>query len=198
MILLDNGHSGLVNGVYVTPGKRSPDFGKGVYFEGVGNRDIVKRIFEKLCEENILCHLLVPENEDISLAERVRRANILHKQYKNAILISVHSDAASNSSASGFSVWTTKGYTKSDEIATIIHEEMEKIFPDQKARTEKSDNDVDFEADFYVLKNTTCPAILTENFFMTNEDDYNLLMSEEGREKIAIAHVNAIKRIVNI
>ena len=45
--LLDSGHGGLDpdTGKYVTPGKRSPVWNDGSqYFEGVGNRDIVRRI----------------------------------------------------------------------------------------------------------------------------------------------------------
>ena len=48
--LLDSGHGGLDpdTGEYVTPGKRSPVWDDGTqYFEGVGNRDIVKRILDK-------------------------------------------------------------------------------------------------------------------------------------------------------
>jgi N-acetylmuramoyl-L-alanine amidase len=32
-------------------------------------------------------------------------------------------------------------------------------------RTDFSDGDADKEAHLYVLKNTNCPAVLTENFF---------------------------------
>ena len=197
MVLLVAGHGSIIDGKYVTPGKRSPDFGNGVYYEGVGNRDIVNRIFEGLCELNITAHIVVPENKDISLAERVRRINKLYDFDKKSFVVEVHSDAALNNQASGFSVWTTKGETKSDKLATIIHEEMVKEFPEQKARKDISDKDVDFEANFYVIKNTKCPAVLTENFFMTNESDYKLLMSEEGRQRIANAHIKAIKRIID-
>ena len=38
---------------------------------------------------------------------------------------------------------------------------------------------------FYVVKNTMCPAVLVENLFYNNKEDIKILMSEEGREKIA-------------
>ena len=66
-----------------------------------------------------------------------------------------------------------------------------------KLRFDYSDGDADKEANFYILKNTTCPAVLIENFFMTNKKDYNYLMSEKGQNKIAKVIFDAIKEIEN-
>jgi hypothetical protein len=43
--ILDNGHGGMIDGVYQTPGKRSPVWPDGTQlFEGEFNRAIVKRL----------------------------------------------------------------------------------------------------------------------------------------------------------
>jgi len=43
--LLDAGHGGLIDGKYTTAGKRSPIWDDdSVYYEGVGNRDIRKKL----------------------------------------------------------------------------------------------------------------------------------------------------------
>jgi len=198
LFLLDNGHGGIVNGQYVTPGKRSPDFGDGVYFEGVGNRDIVNRIAKELTKLGIDHNVLVKEAEDISLNERVARANALQKQYGDAILISVHSDAFTNPNANGWSCFTSPGQSKSDEYADIFYQEAEALFCGRTIRKQLSDGDHDFEANFQMLRQTTMPAVLTENFFMTNLQDYRLLMSEGGKNMIAQLHINAIRRINKI
>jgi N-acetylmuramoyl-L-alanine amidase len=40
------------------------------------------------------------------------------------------------------------------------------------------------------------PAILTENFFMDNEEECReILLTKNGRDLIAQYHVNAIKRV---
>ena len=65
-ILIDNGHG--LN----TPGKRSPD---GQFLEAIYNREIAKRIVAELQNKGYDAELLVPEEEDISLNERVRRTN---------------------------------------------------------------------------------------------------------------------------
>lgn len=64
-ILLDPGHG--LN----TPGKRSPD---GTFLEAAYNREIAKRILAELQAKGYDAQLLVPETEDISLKERVRRS----------------------------------------------------------------------------------------------------------------------------
>lgn len=47
-----------------------------------------------------------------------------------------------------------------------------------------SDRDPDFEESFYVLRRTTCPVVLVENFFYDNPDDFRFLESEEGKELV--------------
>lgn len=86
MVILDNGHG--VN----TPGKCSPDKKLREYAYA---REIVKRIHEKLEKLGIESYILVPEEEDISLKERCRRANSIYaKNIKNTFVISVHCNAA--------------------------------------------------------------------------------------------------------
>lgn len=47
-------------------------------------------------------------------------------------------------------------------------------------------------AKFYVLMNTSMPAILTENGFIDNASDAKLLATEDFRQRIAIAHAKAV------
>jgi N-acetylmuramoyl-L-alanine amidase len=58
-----------------------------------------------------------------------------------------------------------------------------------RIRRDTSDGDSDFEADFYVLRRTSCTAVLTENLFMDNLGDADFLLTQEGREAIVSLHV---------
>ena len=125
-ILINNGHG--LN----TPGKRSPD---GQFLEAIYNREIAKRIVAELQNKGYDAELLVPEEEDIPLKERVRRVNA-HCQSlgkSNVILISIHVNAAGNGSkwmnATGWSVYTCKGRTASDKLAECLCESAIKNFP---------------------------------------------------------------------
>lgn len=205
--LLDNGHGGVTeDGVYTTSpnyDKENPNsWGKmwihnGVpIYEGEFNRLVVDEIAALLWYAGVKHTLLVPEVEDISLPERVKRVNSFHKRDKKCIFISVHGNAF-NSFAKGFEVFTSKGETRSDSIADVFANEFEDEFPDRTMRWDLSDGDMDKEANFYVLKKTSCPAILTENFFFDSPIDAPIMMSSEGIRRIAQAHVNAILKIEN-
>lgn len=53
------------------------------------------------------------------------------------------------------------------------------------------DDDPDLESPFYILKNTLCPSVLTENLFMDNQEDYKFLLSAAGKRAIVGLHVRA-------
>ena len=191
LIILDNGHG------KETAGKRSPIWSDGSQlFEHEFNRDIVSRIAYLLTKEGIKHSILVPEEHDISLTERVRRANELYRAWNNnAILISIHANAGGGT---GWECFTSVGKTKSDQYATILFNEATKQFPEWKMRSDMTDGDPDKESQFTILAKTSCPAVLTENFFMDTEKDCRFIMSKEGREKIAQMHVNAIKKMIQL
>jgi N-acetylmuramoyl-L-alanine amidase len=190
---IDNGHGGVINGEPQTAGKRSKDFGKGILYEGVTNRAIAKKVLEMCKKAGISAINLVPEAIDISLGERVRRVNKLDP--KTTILISIHSNASDNESASGFEIFTTVGQNGSDIVAETIFQEFKTAFPKANFRTDTGDGDNDKEVDFFVIKKANCRAVLIENWFMTNKDDYELLMSEKGQNDTAKAIFEGIKKL---
>ena len=193
-ILIDNGHG--LN----TPGKRSPD---GTFLEASYNREIAKRIVADLIDRGYDAELLVPEGNDISLEERVRRVNniCLASDPSCVILVSVHVNAAGNGSkwtnATGWSVYTCKGQTASDKLAECLCEAAIKNFPGKRIRTDFSDGDSDWEENFYILRHTLCPAVLTENFFMDGLD-LEFLQSKAGKQAIVDTHIEGIIEYINI
>lgn len=192
-ILLNNGHG------KDTAGKRW-SFGNNTFYEWESNRETVKRVSKKLDALGISYHIITPEENDVPLSWRADRVNALCAKYgkDNCLLLSVHSNASVNHNAKGISVWTSKGKTKSDEYAEIFWEEAKNWCPNAKMLADMSDGDHDYEAGFYMLQKTACPAVLIEAFFYDNEEDFDYLMSEEGREQIANWYVNSIKRCVKL
>lgn len=188
--LLDPGHGGIIKKKYQTKGKRSPKWKDGrQIFEGVLNREIVGIISKKLKDLDVPFHILVTEQKDIPLEERVRRANEF-KTDLNKVYVSIHSNAGGGT---GFEVYTNVGISVADRLATLVWVEITKAFPGVKMRSCMVDGDVDKESHFYVLRKTVMPAILGENFFMdTLKPDFEILWSEEGKEKIADAYVSAM------
>ena len=188
-ILIDNGHG------QSTPGKRSPD---GRFLEFQFNRTIAKQIVDDLRDRGYDAELLVPEDDDIPLKDRCKRVNdiVAREGKQNVILISIHANAFGNgkewTSPSGWSVYTSKGQTKADDLAEQLAKAAIKNLPQMKMRAEKSDGDLDYEENFYILKHTVCPAVLTENGFYTNKEDLAILESREGCRAITDLHVEGI------
>ena len=199
--IFDNGHGGIIDGVYQTSGKRSPEWEDGTQlFEGEFNRSIVDRLM-KLCQDaGIDAINLVNTQEDVPLSKRTEKANDIYRKWKDAdgkpcIYVSVHANGFGKESAHGWSVYTSVGESKSDKIAQVLHEKAKAEFPDHKMRKDTRDGDADKEANFWVLRKTVMPAILSENFFMTNREECKLLLSEEGRDRIAKIHFEMIQEI---
>lgn len=188
-ILIDNGHGSD------TPGKRSPD---GSLLEYKWAREIASRIVTSLKSKGYNAELLIPETTDISLQTRTLRANNFCKMLgtSNVLLISIHINAAGMGTTwmngKGWAAYTSPGKTKSDTLAEYLYDEIEKNFPDRKIRKDTSDGDRDFEANFYILKKTLCPAVLTENFFMDNQEECKFLLQESTKQKIVTSHVDGI------
>lgn len=199
-ILLDNGHASS------TPGKRQLLEDGSYFFEYEFNREIVQRIANKLDILGIPYEILVPEvDKDIALSTRAARVNNYCSKYgtSNCFLISVHSNAFGDgktfTDAKGWSVWTTKGLTKSDEYATKMFEVADRVLPmfGMTTRSDWKDGDPDYEENFTIIYKTWCPAVLTENLFFTNRNEVQWLMTEKGKDVIAQIHVDGIKRIID-
>lgn len=194
-ILLDNGHGEN------TPGKCSPD---GKFREYRYTREIVNRLKKELEEYGYNAIALVPEEYDVSLSERVKRANNIKSNLsvdQHCVFISVHVNAAGNGDkwygATGFSVYTTKGQNNSDMFATCIWDAAGEVFNEYdvnmiRRKDTYCDNDPDYEENFTVIYGVDMPAILTENFFMDNRGDVEFMETERGKEIIVEYHKRGI------
>lgn len=195
-ILLDNGHGTRK----YTKGKCSPD--KRIY-EGEWNREFVKLLQKELNMRQIDNIILVPEDEDISLADRVKRANVYTRNLKadgiDTLLISVHINAAKSDNkyheANGWTVWL---YTN----ASAKSRKAGQIFSANAKKMNLTGNRVlsllgYYTANFYILKNTLCPAVLCENMFMDNKEDEAFLLSDEGKKILIDLYINSILEYMN-
>lgn len=199
-VFLDAGHGGLDKaGKYVTaPSKqfkhdKGEFHGDGWFYEGVFNRVLTNRVAAKLTNLSVPNIIVSHEYLDISLHYRVDLANWYHRNYKKGLFISNHANASSSGRARGFEVYTTRGKTKSDEVATLHYKNVQDLLGDRiKYRPERSDGDVDREANFFVIKNTAMPAILVEHLFFDNFDDATLLVDDEIIERFAEAQVRTV------
>jgi N-acetylmuramoyl-L-alanine amidase len=198
LFILDPGHGDFVDGVnHSKQGKYSPKFEDGTrFYEGHNNRDNVKRIIEHFDNIKLDCVDITGGSIlDVPLASRVSLANKLGKN-RQSLYISMHSNALGNGeewyAAKGISVHTSPGQTKSDIFASILIDELEKEYGNSvQWRKDLTDGDKDIENKFYVLTETSMPAVLIEAGFHTNKEEVRRMMTDDWKVKLVNAITNA-------
>lgn len=183
-----------------TPGKRSPD---GKFREYAWSREITKRIVEKLYLHDIKSIVINPEEEEVKLSVQCKRVNDFYNKYKNEykeiVLISPHVNAGPKNDWDTPHGWTVFVYNKASQksrnLAKIMASFAYDIYDLQGDRWLSKERI--FEKNLAILRDTICPAVLSENMFMTNKGDVEFLNSETGKETIANLHVNAILKYKN-
>ena len=194
-ILIEPGHGGLdQNGKYVTAGKRMVKDGI-VFYEGVNNRRVGKAIVEACLDKGLDAQLLFDDWRDMSLGTRVALANSIYFQNnKKVLLISIHSDAAGNGkewhSASGITTFIFDNAGKlSQRYANVIHNELicelEGLTKNRGVR----------RANFQILRETACPAMLLELGFHTNKEEVQKMLTDDWLQKVVKAISNACEAI---
>ena len=181
-IILDAGHGKS------TPGKKF-SFGGVTLYEWEYSRELSKRI-KVLCDQlQIPCIQANTDDSDPGLSARANHINQIVRQEaekgRQCLMISLHGNASEKHNACGWEVYSTEGTTNSDKFANIMCENFKKIFPERKLRGHKEKN-------FTVIYKTACPCVLTENFFYDYKSDFDLMMSEEGLQRITDLHIHSI------
>lgn len=191
IILIDNGHGEN------TPGKCSPD--KRIR-EYAYTREIARRVVKCLQCKGYDAQRIVEEETDIPLSVRCKRVNDICKQagVKNVLLVSIHNNASGADGkwhdASGFSAHVgLNASSKSKMLAQYLWNEAIA----QGLKGNRSVPAAPYIAqNLAICRDTLCPAVLTENLFQDNKEDVELLLSEEGKEKVTATHVNAIVEFI--
>lgn len=189
-VLLDNGHG------KETPGKRSPD---GRVLEWEYTRRLAAAIKDRLDEAGYNSVLLTPEDRDVSLGERCRRANRIAASVgsANCLLISLHINAAGNGStwrhARGWQVCVSNNASKkslmlAESLVDAAALSLKVRYP-SNARKYWTQN-------LAICRDTYCPAVLTENLFMDSKDDCSLLLTAEGFMNLVDLHCKGIMEYV--
>lgn len=193
MWCIDHGHGAL------TPGKRSPLLPDGrQLIEYAFNRDITSRIFAQLDEIGIAYFNVLPETEVGNLlTERVDRANSLSTALPK-VYLSIHGNAGPAASPDtftedrvrGIETWHYHGSSKGRLLAAAFQRELVAAtgMVNRHLRSKVT-------GQFYVLRATRMPALLTENGFYNNRFDLELMLTDAFRQRVADAHVAAIVQI---
>ncbi|WP_110928484.1 N-acetylmuramoyl-L-alanine amidase [Bacillus massiliglaciei] len=180
-IVLDAGHG------YSTPGKRSPNGMKEYEFNRAAANH-AKSLLAKFKEIQIL--FTHEDTRDVPLKERTDKANASGTD----LFISIHANAYGSGSWNEANGVETYVYTsqpkKAAEFARLLQNKMITA-TGLKDRGIKTGN-------FYVLKQTKCPAVLLECGFMTNRTEADLLKSDSYRQLCGKAIADAVTEFFSL
>ena len=191
IILIDNGHG------IETKGKRSPEWDFGQVIEWEYNRRVARKLKNELADHKIHAELIVPEDTDVPLSERTKRINLIAAKngLNDTLLISIHCNAFTTDKPRGWEIHT---YTSTSDFTdfcaqTFLRTAKRLLPPDIPIRN----NGQPFRSNFQILRDSMCPALLTENLFMSNEFDCRFMLSEMGFNSIVDIHLDAILNIIS-
>ncbi len=186
MLVVDAGHGGKDTGA--TAG------GLNEAAVNLSVAGMLARKAERHCPVLAPVGLVRPTRAGMTPAERQSAIRaLLNAGPQPRAFVSVHCDSSPNPTVRGFSVWTTRGGTPSDALATAVWARLRQVAytPYQMpARADYCDNDPDYEADFYVLRiaeSCGAAAVLVELGFLSNATDRAILRSVSHRGNISQA-----------
>ena len=193
----------------VTPGKCSPD---GRFREPVWSREMVCRLKIALEERGFLVYIDYPElkpnlqmqgstwsvQQSRELRYRVSVVNAICNQYgsQNCLYISIHNNGCPPNDgqwhkATGFvAIVSRNASSMSKRLAQLIYGHAAELglSGNRAVPAERY-----WVQNLYVLRETSCPAVLTENLFQDNRGDVAILESDSGKEMLLNAHIRGIE-----
>ena len=171
-IIIDAGHGGEDGGA----------IGKNGAYEKDINLILAKKLKDRLDAQNIPC--VLTRSEDILLYDKsadfkgkkkkldLQARKEFAEGYENAIFISIHQNSFSKSQYSGLQVYYSTNDPASRILASKIQADIKKGLQPNNNRAIKPSSSI------YLLDELTCPAVLVECGFLSNEVECERLCDE--------------------
>jgi len=174
--------------VVIDPGHGGPDV--GATRNGVYEKDIVLVISKQLGRilQQMGYSVVYTRTEDIDL-DLEPRVQIAEKS-KASVFVSVHVNSfdANASQVSGIETYYAPGASLGKNLAELVHEQI-------LASTGANDRGVR-SARFYVIRNTSMPAILVETGYITNPSEAARLVNPSYQDRMAEAIAKGVDQFL--
>ncbi len=164
IIVIDAGHGGI-------------DF--GAIRDDLNEKNLISEITNKIkamySDSEVSIHFTRKEDEFIDLKDRTNLINTI----KPDLVISLHINNNKNTDTNGFEIFITDKIDFLDKNKILAEKLSSKLSKTQlKNRGLKT-------APFHILKNSSCPSLMVELGFISNENDRKFIASEKGQTEIA-------------
>lgn len=175
-VILDAGHGGA------DPGKVAG----GIYEKDI-NLEITKQVKIEL---EALGYNVIMTREDDEMPKNKQDEMYKRKTIANSsdgdIFVSIHQNSSGNSSAKGFQVYYFHKSEESKRLADTVYSKIkEEVNPSTKFTPIGNNN-------YYVLRQTSMPAVLIECGFLTNSGERWLLTTKDYQKKMAKGIANGV------
>lgn len=167
--------------IYIDPGHSDSDPGAIGYYPGLDEREINRAIANKVVSKLRALGatvMLGSTPSKITLQERMESA----RNFEPHLLLSLHSNSSVNKSVRGTEVYYFNQYSKS--LASYLSSGI-------SSSAGTSNRGAKFGY-FYMTREFAFPCCLVEYAFVSNLNDYNLLISDSGQNQMAQGTVNGI------
>lgn len=187
-VVIDVGHGGI------DPGK--------VGITGCLEKDINLQIAQKLKVflEMEDMEVVLTRNEDIGLykesdsnkklsdmKERIRMIEGINP----ALMVSIHQNSYTEESVKGSQTFYYHSSEEGKKLAGVIQARLVSTLDKENHRQAKANDD------YYILKHATCPAVIVECGFLSNQEECEKLMDSYYQEKVAWAIYMGIMQYLN-
>ena len=218
-VIVDSGHGSIHGNKYQTAGKQSPRWACGLkIYEGHETQHMAFTLAKTLLEAGIEVSYTNAFGRGVPLPERVSKINSIVASVRrenpnmHVIGISLHLNAqptynadyidseghrgftsVKTGGATGMEAFTSHGWTEADEfLEYFLAPAIIKMVPELRWRY--GNNRYGKEANFTILRGTTCPFVLLEFGFMTTYTDCLVIINRDVRERYIQAIVTALRK----
>ncbi|MDE6025081.1 MAG: N-acetylmuramoyl-L-alanine amidase CwlD [Lachnospiraceae bacterium] len=177
-VVVDAGHGGNDPGKIGVNGTKEKDI----------NLSIALKLKDELEQKGI--RVILTRTSDDSLAvegarnkktsDMNRRMEIVNDSGAD-LLISIHQNSFTDSSVKGAQTFYYNGSKESEVLAVYVQGELVKALDESNKRKAKAGND------YFVLRKSTCPAIIVECGFLSNPKEEASLVDASYQQDIASA-----------
>ena len=167
-IVVDAGHGGVQPGA-VGSSKQ--------YTEAVLNLILARKLERELTSLGATVVMTRTADVDISLEER----NLITQKEKPDIFISIHRNSSASSASKGYEDYYFHPFSK--PLADAVYNRCVNDFTEGRG--------VRYYP-FYVTRVSCCPSILTENGFMSNSADLEMIKTDYHNEKMAVSIMQGV------
>lgn len=192
VIVLDPGHGGMDGGCVSVDGTSE----KGINL-AISNdlKDALTVFgFETVCTrtEDVSIH-----DKDIKGIGKQKKSDMenrlaIFNKYKDAISLSIHQNQFTDGKYHGAQMFYSEKNSEGEKLASAMQQQFVSMLQPDNQRETKPVGD-----ELYLLNNTTCPSLMIECGFLSNEEEAKKLESEDYQKQVAFTILSGIYEYAN-